>query len=90
VSAHEPSDAPGIGPEQHRQDEKLRALAIALMPHLPKNGEEARRVVMLLADLITYRETGQMPLIEREEPVGQEGTSEKHARSGELDAEREG
>ena len=77
MSGSEPRDVPGFGSAQQRQDEKLRDLAIALMPHLPKNSDDARRVLAILADLITFRESGQMPAPEREEPVGHGDGSEE-------------
>jgi hypothetical protein len=76
MSGSEPSDVPVFGSAQQREDEKLRDLAIALMPHLPKNSDDARRVLTILADLITFRESGHMPTPQREELVGHEDRSE--------------
>ena len=59
---------PGFDTTQQQADQKLRDLAIALLPHLPKNSDEARRVLAILDDLITFRETGQLP---RREPEGE-------------------
>ncbi len=58
----------GLNPTQQQADQKLRDLAIALLPHLPKNSDDARRVLAILDDLITFRETGQLP---RREPEGE-------------------
>jgi hypothetical protein len=41
------------------------------------NSDNARRVLTILADLITFRESGQMPATEREEQVGHEDGSEE-------------
>ena len=61
-------NGPGLNPTQQHADQKLRDLAIALLPHLPKNSDDARRVLAILDDLITFRETGQLP---RREPEGE-------------------
>jgi hypothetical protein len=61
-------NGPGLNPTQQHADQKLRDLAIALLPHLSKNSDEARRVLAILDDLITFRETGQLP---RREPEGE-------------------
>ena len=68
-------DEPGFSPVQH-QDKKLRDLAIALMPHLPKNSDDARRVLRIMADLITFRETGELPRQTSEGEGSQERSSQ--------------